>query len=137
MEQRASPVSYEKTNAHPTLHHWIVLKLFGNKNISFCSINVRTFSSCLISFHFISLKLGLVVDIIILQTPVQTKLLPYILSILLSSGDESSLEISTVKAQHGGVDGGDVAVSSESESFMVSEQRRYCIINKKFKISNI
>lgn len=55
------------------------------------------------------------------------------LSILLSSGDEPTLEISPVKAQHGGVDAGDAAVSSESESGMVSEQRRYCIINKKFK----
>lgn len=55
------------------------------------------------------------------------------LSILLSSRDESALQISPVEAQHGGVDAGDAAVSSESESGKVSEQRRYCIINKKFK----
>lgn len=50
------------------------------------------------------------------------------LSILLSSGDEPTLEISPVKAQHGGVDAGDAAVSSESESGMVSEQRRDGIV---------
>lgn len=75
MERRASQDSYKKTSENPT-----------SLDPSFNSLETKAFRlapqthvlSLHIFFRFIlflsSLKLGLVVDIIILQTPVQTKL---------------------------------------------------------------